>query len=121
MDARRGMRTALQCTNLNHYTKHEAAIDAQIKAGNQLHEALSDTRAFSGEFVGVVEVGEQSGRLSESLEHLFNQYQDRADSLAGGLATAATFAVWMLVAAFIVFLIFRVASFYVGTINSFLP
>jgi type IV pilus assembly protein PilC len=121
MDARRSMRTALQCTNMHHYEKHAAAIDASIKAGHRLHEALSDTHAFSAEFIGVVEVGEQSGRLSESLEHLFQQYEDRADALASGLATAATFAVWALVAGFIVFLIFRVASFYLATINSFLP
>ncbi len=121
MDARRSMRTALQCTNLGHYEKHEQAIDQSIAAGNPLHQALAQTHAFTGEFVGVVEVGEESGRLSESLENLFQQYEDRANALAGGLATAATFAVWAIVSGFIIFLIFRVASFYVGTLNSFLP
>ena len=121
MDARRGMRTALQCTKLNHYEKHEHSIDQYIAAGEPLSKALSQTQAFTAEFIGVIEVGEESGRLSESLEHLYGQYEDRADSLASGLATAATFAVWGLVSFFIIFLIFRLASFYIGTINSFLP
>jgi hypothetical protein len=31
------------------------------------------------------------------------------------------FVVWLAVALMIIFMIFRIASFYIGTINSFLP
>lgn len=117
MDARRSMQASLASTYNPYYTQHEQTIDRSIAAGQKLHEALSSTGAFPIELVEVVEVGEETGRLSESLDHLAVQLEDRANALAGGIAIVGTFAVWGLVSAFIIFMIFRIASFYLGTIQ----
>jgi hypothetical protein len=51
------------------------------------------------------------------MAHLSGVYQDEALAALGVLATVAGFAVWVGVAAIIIFLIFRLAAFYLGVLN----
>ena len=47
-------------------------------------------------------------------------YKEDVQSQSTIITTVAGFAVWGIVALFIIVMIFRLASFYVGTINSYL-
>ena len=86
----------------------------RIQAG--IHEAFRLSGAFPDDFVHDVEVAERSGRVVESMGHLSRQYEEQAQAALSTLAVVAGFAVWGLVAAIIIFLIFRIFSFYVATI-----
>lgn len=108
---------ALAATNNGYYTQHRKSIDAGLKNGQPIHQTIAATGAFSPDFVHSVTVGEESGRLSETLDQVSEQYEHRARSQAAALATAGAFAVWGLVAFVIIVLIFRLAMFYVGTIQ----
>jgi type II secretory pathway component PulF len=78
---------------------------------------LRQTGAFPVEFLDAMEVGEQSGRASETLLKLAEDYRDRARSTMTGVTLVATLAVWGLVATVLIFLIFRVFSFYLGMLD----
>ena len=80
-------------------------------------EALRLTNVFPAGFVDTVEVGEQSGRLSESMEHLSANYRDQARAALATISVLASMAIWALVGLFIIVLILRLMMFYVGMIN----
>ena len=81
---------------------------------------MSLTGAFPREMLDHISVGEQSGRLAETMEHQAKEYQERSAMAISILAQFAGYAVWALIAAFIIVMIFRLFSFYVGTIQSLL-
>jgi type II secretory pathway component PulF len=116
-DVRRSMQLALKSTANSYYTQHGAAIDRAIRSGQELHTTLRNTQAFPEEFLDAVQVGEESGRVSESLSKLAEQYQDQARALGTGLTVAASVGVWIFVAMILIFLIFRLFGAYMGIVN----
>ena len=87
-------------------------------AAVELHEAMTETGAFPRRIVDAIAVGERSGRLSETMKLLSDQYQDEARAAMTVLTRLAGFGVWIGVAGLMIFLIFRIFSFYVGVLNS---
>ena len=55
--------------------------------------------------------------MTESLEKLAENYQGQAKVAAATLTLLATMLVWGGVGAMLIFLIFRLASFYLGVLN----
>lgn len=99
------------------YTDHIDQVLTSVRSGEEITEAFAETRAFPRDFIDSLEVGERSGRLPETMEILSGQYQDQAQRALTALTVLAGFAVWGLVAIIIIVLIFRLAMFYLGTIN----
>jgi type IV pilus assembly protein PilC len=118
MELRRALSLSLQSTRNARYTDRIETIDSQIAAGNSIYEAFCAAGCFPPDFLQSVDVGERSGSLVESMDHLANVYQDEARSALQILATIGGFAVWVLVAMIIIFLIFRLASFYLGALSN---
>ncbi len=121
MDVRRSLRLSLRGTQNARYLDQIPMIDAEIVAGNSIYEAFRAAGGYPTDFLDTLAVGEQSGKISESMGVLAKQYQERARMAMAALAIAAGWIVWAVIAAFIIVLIFRVASFYVNTIYSFMP
>jgi type IV pilus assembly protein PilC len=117
MDLRPALRMSLASTHNVLYTQHIDRVLAAIRSGRDIHEALTDTKVFPLHFLDAVQVGEQSGQLVESMENLSGQYQDEARVAMNTLTVLLGVAVTGLIAGVIIFLIFRVFSFYLGTIN----
>jgi type II secretory pathway component PulF len=107
IDARRAIRMALQSTQNRYYTQHAAEVDAVIVRGGQFHEALRRSGAFPEEFLTALENAEITGTESESLTHLSQDYQQRAETATLALTVAASFAIWALVAGLLIYVIFR--------------
>ena len=118
MSAREIMRSSLKSTGNLFYMRLIDDVDRRVQNGSELHEALSVTRAFPNDFVDSVAIGEQTGLLSETMYRLSKEYQSRAKLVSGSLVAGAALLTWGLVAALLIFLIFRLFSFYVGTIQS---
>jgi type IV pilus assembly protein PilC len=118
LDARRAMELALRSTQNSFFTSQIAEVDAAIGAGREFHESLRQTRLFPDEFLDALETAEVSGTQGESLARLANDYRDRAQNAARLLTVAASVAVWIAVAAFLVLMIFRLAMFYIGTLQN---
>jgi type II secretory pathway component PulF len=107
IDACRAIRMALQSTQNRYYTRHTVEIEAVIMRGGQFHEALRHGGVFSDEFLAALETAEITGTESESLTRLSEDYQRRAETATLALAVAASLAIWALVAALIIYVIFR--------------
>jgi type IV pilus assembly protein PilC len=117
MDLRRVVPLALRTTGSDHYAQHSDRIVADIGRGDPLHLAFSRTHAFPAEFVDALTVAEESGRTVESMERLSDRYQEEAELAVKTLSIALGWLIGAGVMAIIVFLIFRLAGFYIGTIN----
>lgn len=100
------------------YTEQLNAIMTAIRRGDTMTEALTATGVFPPRFLDAVDIGERSGRLPETMKLLTDQYQDEARRAIKVLMQLASWAVSLLVMGFIVFFIFRMASFYLNMINA---
>ncbi|NOY28951.1 MAG: hypothetical protein GXP28_01885 [Planctomycetes bacterium] len=120
MDLRRALPLALEATGNDYYACEGPGVALRIEQGQSLHAALTAAGVFPVDLLDSIHVGEESGRLVETMERQSSEYQERAGIAISILAQAAGYLVWVLVAAMIIMMIFRIFSFYVGTINSFL-
>lgn len=117
MELRRALKLSLESTRNAWYIDRIERIDAQIAAGNSIYDAFSAAGGFPADFLESLHVGEQSGSLVESMAHVSILYEEQARAALNILATAGGFAVWVVVAAIIVGLIFRLAMFYLNALR----
>ena len=117
MDVRRALRLSLRSTRNARYTDQIPAIDAEIAAGNSIHEAFCRAGGYPVEFLDTLAVGEQSGKIVESMALLSRQYREQARAALAALTIIAGWAVWLLIAAIIIGLIFRLFFFYLGALQ----
>jgi type II secretory pathway component PulF len=118
MEVRKALKLSLRNTQNVRYTQHIDRVVSAIRSGDEIHEALARTKSFPVHFVEAVHVGEDSGQLVESMAILARQYQDEARTAMNILSVLFGVAVMGLIAAVIIFLIFRIfMNAYLGPIN----
>lgn len=119
MDLRQALALSLRSTHTWRFVDQIEPIWRSIRGGSELHEAMAETGVFPRRIVDAISVGERSGRLSETMELLSEQYQDESRAALSIITKLAGMGVWVMVAGMIIFLIFRIFSFYTGVLKSF--
>ena len=118
MEVRRAVSLAIGGSQWGPLRARREMIDARLAAGGDIHDALCEARGVLPEdLLHAVAVGEEAGSLSETLEGLSAEYAQRAKVASTAMTTVAGVLIWCLVGAVIIALIFRIAMFYIGTIN----
>jgi type IV pilus assembly protein PilC len=117
MDLRRVVALAFRATGSDYYEQHTEGALPTFAAALPLYQALRGTGVFPREFVDAVEVAEESGQMVEAMGRLSSRYEEEAEAALRALTVLVGFVVWALVASLIIFMIFRLFSFYIGTIN----
>jgi type IV pilus assembly protein PilC len=117
MDLRRVVPLALRSTGNDYYIRRTRQVVADVGAGMPLHEAFRRTGAFPQQFIDALQVAEESGETVESMGRLADRYNEESEAALHLLTVIAGFAVWAIVAALIVVLIFNLAGFYLRTLN----
>jgi type IV pilus assembly protein PilC len=117
MDLRQVVPLVLRATGNNYYIRHTPQVVADVAGGRPLHIALGNTRAFPATFLDALAVAEESGQIVESMDRLSKRYEDEAETAVKAIAVILGVAVALLVMGIIVLMIFRLAGFYVGTLN----
>lgn len=97
---------------------HRAA--PQIRTGLEVSQALEDTGVFPDHFIQYWRTGEQSGRMDEMLERLAVFYEDRWRRSLDYVVTWMPRIAYGLVAAYMIWQIFTLATAYFNTYNQFL-
>ena len=108
---------SLRATGNGAFAGAAPRVWAQLKGGDTLSDALGSAKLFPADFIHMVEVGETSGTVPETLERLSPQFEEQAERSLTALTAVFGWFIWSLVAVFIIFLIFRIALWYVGMIN----
>jgi type II secretory pathway component PulF len=117
MPTQHAIRLTLQATANSAYTQFEDMIVREIKDGEEIARALGMCPHFSREFIEIVEVGEVSGRLPETMIRQAEYYKEEAERRMKGLTRAASFGVWLLVAILIIIAIFKIAGIYFNALG----
>jgi type II secretory pathway component PulF len=117
MDLRRVVPLVLRTMGSDYYIQHTDRIVSDVSRGDPLHVAFSRSGAFPPEFIDALTVAEESGQMVESMERLSDRYEEEAELAVRTLSVAFGWLVGACVMGIIVLLIFRLAGFYIGTIN----
>ena len=110
--------TSLRATSNGAYVGEIPKVVAMIRAGEELTDTLAATGLFPETYLQTVSVADASGTVPESLERLSPELEADARRSLTALVITAGWLIWMLVAAFIIFLIFSLAMFYVGMLDN---
>jgi type IV pilus assembly protein PilC len=112
------LRSSFKATSNGAFLKAAPHVWAAVREGETLHDALAESRLFPTDYLHIVDVAETSGTVPETLDRLGPDFEAQARRALEMLASALAWLIWCLVAAFIIFLIFRVAMFYIGQLNN---
>lgn len=121
MDVRTAVDLALQAAEHPSFSRIRRTVWQSIQSGQSLSNTFAGTGLFPAEWLDAFRVGEESGRLDDVLERLSRIYTDKAGRAMKILSVAGAVFVTIFIAAIIIFMIFRLALFYIGQIYSALP
>ncbi len=112
---------ALQTADNAAFDELRPRVRQSLQSGHSLHHTFAETRFFPDEWLDALQSGEDSGKLDTALENLSREYTRRAASAMKALSLVGAGLVVALIVGVMVFLIFRLASFYIGQIYENLP
>ena len=101
------------CSSQLFRSKAEQAYEA-IRQGHDMHTVLQDTKLFSADTIDAVQLGEESGRLAETLDKHYGLLQMRVRFALTTLNQAASTVIWIVISAFLIFIIFRMFGRYLA-------
>ncbi|MEE3367998.1 MAG: type II secretion system F family protein [Planctomycetota bacterium] len=118
MNPRRILALAVTTTQNGYYTRHLAAMQQSVQNGRTLLNAFQDTGCYPRDFLDVLSVGERAGTVSESMETLAVQYDEKMQHFFKALAVAGGFLVFLIVAGLLIVVILMLAIQYTNLTNS---
>ncbi|MGB9687809.1 type II secretion system F family protein [Thermogutta sp.] len=121
LDVRVAVDLALQAAEHPAFTALRRPVWASIQAGHSLSRIFEGTGLFPVDWLDAFRVGEESGKLDEVLERLSRLCMERASRAMKVLSVVGAVLVTLLIATLIIFMIFRLAMFYIGQIYSAIP
>lgn len=109
LDPFRSVKLSLDSTDSDYYRSGKSVFESAIRdRGDTLSGALRATDLFPDPFLQLVEVAELSGTESESIDHLANDYEERAKMAMRALAGVATLIITLVYICTMVFFIIRI-------------
>jgi type IV pilus assembly protein PilC len=120
MSIRRALKLAFRATGNTAFVARSGAAEASVRAGQDLTSSLSQTHLFPGDFLRIVEVAEESGQLSESLQQQADHYHEESSRRLGFLTSLAGYGVWLFVGMVLIFVIFRLYLSYLSIFDQFI-
>ncbi|QDT37836.1 type II secretion system F family protein [Stratiformator vulcanicus] len=111
------LEAAFRATSNGAYIGRGNYVYTAVESGVDLAPALEATRLFPADYLHLVEVGDHSGTVPETLERLSPELEAEARRSMSALVAALAWVIWALVAGFIIFVIFSIFSFYLSKLQ----
>jgi type II secretory pathway component PulF len=109
---------SLRATGNEAFAIRAEPVKQSLRRGEDLAQALEDTRIFPRDFLDILANAEEGGRVPEVMRHQSDYYTDEARRKLTILTHSASALVWLMVAGTIIFLIFRIFFGYLGMLDS---
>lgn len=113
----RSLQGSLKATGNGAFISQTPFITSAVMEGSSLTDSLAESRLFTEEYLEMVSVAEESGTVPEALYRLSPQFEDEARRAMKTLTRMLSVAVWLCVAGFIIFFVFRFMLWYVDQIG----
>ncbi|MFT4554892.1 MAG: type IV pilus assembly protein PilC [Planctomycetaceae bacterium] len=117
MPVNRSLQGSLKATGNGAFVSQTPFITSAVMEGSSLTESLKQSRLFPIEFLEMVSVAEESGTVPEALHRLSPQFEEDARRALKILTSAISVVVWLFVAGFIIFFVFKVVLTYIDMLN----
>jgi len=114
----RTLEQAFEATGNEAFVARGRRAVESVKEGETLTESLGRAAVFPRVYLDIVEVAEESGKLSERFDWLADEHSRRAEFALAALARAAAVMVWIAVACVIISFIIRIFLLYIGALES---
>jgi type II secretory pathway component PulF len=112
------VRWSLEATGNAAFQSKADVIARAVKKGEAMTVALSRGRIFPAEFLSMIAVAEEGGRLVEMMQHQAAHYREEGERRLKALTRALTFAIWLVYAVFMVSFIMQLAGNYLRALGS---
>lgn len=120
MPIRDSMKASLAATGNGQFMAHKRQIVEDVMGGEQLSVAMQNSRLFPEDYIEMVIVGETSGTVPEMLHRMSPEFEASARRSLSALAATLGWAVWLLVAGFIIYIVITIMMWYINMIESFM-
>lgn len=117
LSAVKSVRLSLQAAGNAAFSADADRVAKRIRKGDELVRALGSNPEFPAEFLAALTVGETTGQIPEVMARQAEAYREEAARRMKALTQLAAWGVYLLVGAFIVLAIFRLAGVYVQAIG----
>lgn len=117
MDAWSAIDLSFRSAGTPRYTNQATVAKEAILQGKDMHAVLADTKLFQPETLEAIQLGEESGRLAETLEKHFRHLKSQVKSSMAKLTYTASGIIWFVIAAVLITIIFRIFQLYVNNIG----
>jgi len=117
MPVNRSLQGSLKATGNGAFVSQTPFITSAVMEGSSLTESLKQSRLFPIEFLEMVSVAEESGTVPEALHRLSPHFEEDARRALKILTSTISVVVWLFVAGFIIFFVFKVALTYIAMLN----
>ncbi|WP_235908398.1 type II secretion system F family protein [Roseiconus nitratireducens] len=117
LDAWSAVDLAFQSAGTPQFAGKAEPAKKAILQGRDLHSVLEETGLFQKDTLEAVELGEASGRLSETLDKHFRQLKSQVRMSMATITYLMSAMIWAAIAAILILIIFRVFSLYIGNLS----
>lgn len=117
MSVSAALRLSMRATGNEAFIAWTSTVVDAVKGGEDLTASLGLAGVFPRDFLHILSVAEEGGRVTESLRHQSDFYQEEAGRRMTVLTMAAGAGVWVTVAILIIIVIFRIALTYIGMLD----
>ena len=117
MPIARALRLSLSATGNAAFSAQTETITQAVKDGEPVVEALTRSRLFTTDFLSLVAMAEEGGRVPEVLRLQADYWNEEAALRLKITLRLASWIVWVLYAVFMVGAIFNVAQVYLGALG----
>ncbi len=117
MNAQQAILLGLRSTQNGLYQSHERAVAASVGAGKDFFTALRRTNAFPSDLLQAVRTGELTGKLTESLARLADDYREQSAANLRRISQVSGFGVLVATTALMGFSILFMYANYLGTLS----
>jgi len=109
---------SVRSTQNSYYTSKIDTMKNVVRRGGELHDAFHIAGVFPDDFMDALQTGETAGRITETMQTMAKEYEERAKVYYKTLTVIAGVAVFLLVGAIMIFMIISLfTSLYLGPIN----
>ncbi len=117
MSIRPSLTCSLKATANGAFIMADPYIWDELNQGQSFADALGASQLFPSEYLQFVETAEQTGTIPEELDRMSHIFEEEAVRALQRLTRIFSVAVWMFVAAVVIFFIFRIFLFYIAQLN----
>jgi len=118
LSAQRAVELAVRTTENSYYTRFIEGMKNVLGRGHSMYDAFCTTGVYPADFLDALQTGEIAGSISETMQILSQEYEDRTKAFCRMLTVVASVLVFLLVAGLLIFMIFSMALQYIGIINN---